>query len=103
MTASELLKVECPIRFNAKTVYRKELKYIEWQPGALEEFKNLRLPVALTTNTQRPDMEYKLTKLGLTEVFKQRFCVKGITQANPPLTYIFLQLKPLNPKNRIVL
>ncbi len=58
-------------------------KHLDPIQGIPELLDNLRPLVAMATNAQRQEMEFKLAKIGLTSVFNQRFCVNDVTHAKP--------------------
>jgi len=86
ITASDLLNKELPadFEFELKSAYLEEMKQnLEVIQGVPELIYNLSPAIAMATNAQRADMEFKLTKLGLTDVFKHRFCVDDVNHPKP--------------------
>jgi len=108
ITASDLLNKELPadFEFELKSAYLEEMKqHLEVIQGVPELIYNLSPALAMATNAQRADMEFKLTKLGLTDVFKQRFCVDDVNHPKPAPDLYQLASQSLNihPKDCLVI
>jgi len=108
ITASNLLQKELPADFEyeLKSAYLEEMKQnLETIQGIPELIKGLSPALAMATNAQRADMEFKLSKLGLTEVFKRRFCVNDVKHPKPAPDLYQLASQSLNipPKDCLVI
>jgi HAD superfamily hydrolase (TIGR01509 family) len=97
-TVTEILGYSLPKIFKSelKAAYQAEMeRHLECIPGIPEILQSLNCPFAMATNAHRSDMEFKLAKLGLNQVFTQRFCVEDVKQPKPSPDLYLLASKNL--------
>ena len=97
-TVANILGYSLPENFKSelKGAYQAEMeRHLECIPGIPEILHNLNCPFAMATNAHRSDMEFKLAKLELGQVFTQRFCVEDVEQPKPSPDLYLLASKNL--------
>lgn len=97
-TVANILGYSLPENFKSelKAAYQAEMeRHLECIPGIPEILHNLNCPFAMATNAHRSDMEFKLAKLELGQIFTQRFCVEDVEQPKPSPDLYLLASKNL--------
>jgi HAD superfamily hydrolase (TIGR01509 family) len=73
--------------------------------GVRELLKKIPCPIAMATNARRLEMDLKLNKIELSEVFSTRFCVEDVEQGKPAPDLYLKAAQALNvdPKDCLVI
>jgi len=86
VTIAELLNAPVPDGFSDKVQSRfKEAMAANLTPipGVIELLKKIKCPFAMATNSRTESLKFKLTKIGLLDTFKVRFCVEDVENPKP--------------------
>ncbi|MFT2111572.1 HAD family hydrolase [Marinomonas sp. 2405UD68-3] len=102
ITIAELLNAPVPDGFSEKVQSRFKDAMTESLtpiPGIIELLKKVKCPFAMATNSRTESLKFKLTKIGLLDTFKVRFCVEDVENPKPsPDLYLkaaeALQIEP---------
>lgn len=86
LNAEKLLGRALPDNFDEE--YRERFHRVistELDPikGVCDLLSKIKKPIAMATNARRQEMEFKLNKIHLSDVFSTRFCVEDVENGKP--------------------
>ncbi len=107
-TIAELLKAPVPEGFSEavqnrfKAAMKENITPI---PGVVDLLKKIKHPFAMATNSRTESLKFKLTKIGLIDTFKVRFCVEDVENPKPSPDLYLKAAEALNiePKHCIAI
>lgn len=99
INAEKLLGKPLPANFDED--YRQRFHNVieaDLEPikGVRDLLSKIKTPIAMATNARRKEMDFKLTKIQLTERFSTRFCVDDVENGKPAPDLYLKAAKALN-------